>query len=56
MASTRTLDSMQLAMALDLHEEGKISVIVAADYRLCGIAEACGSSTINPVGAGVALP
>ena len=44
----RTLDSLQLAAALDLHQAGHISVIVAADQRLCQVAEACGCSTIDP--------
>jgi len=52
----RTLDSLQLALALDLHESRQISVIVAADQRLCRVAEACGCSTINPADPGVLLP
>jgi predicted nucleic acid-binding protein len=52
----RTLDSLQLALALDLHQSGQISVIVAADQRLCRVAEACGCSTINPADPGVLIP
>lgn len=52
----RTLDSLQLALALDLHQAGQISVIVAADQRLCRVAEASGCSTINPAEPGVVLP
>ena len=43
----RTLDAVQLAVALELKQSGLISVMVAADQRLCKVAEACGCETIN---------
>ena len=51
----RTVDALQLAVALDLYQTGQISVMVAADQRLCRVAEACGCSTINPAEPGVLL-
>lgn len=33
----RTLDALQLAIALDLRQLGQISVLVAADQRLCRV-------------------
>ncbi|MSV27380.1 MAG: PIN domain-containing protein [Bryobacterales bacterium] len=44
----RTLDAVQLAVALDLQQAGLISVIVAADKRLCRVAEECACPTIDP--------
>jgi hypothetical protein len=44
----RTLDALQLSIALDLQEAGLIAVMVAADLRLCRVAELAGSSAINP--------
>ena len=52
----RTLDAVQLAIALDLHSTGLISFIVAADVRLCRVAEDRGCSTINPAEPGVVIP
>lgn len=52
----RTLDSLQLAVALDLRHAGQISVMVAADQRLCRVAEACGCSTTNPADPAVFVP
>ncbi len=52
----RTLDSLQLALALDLHQLGQISVVVAADQRLCRVAEACGCPTINPADPAAFVP
>jgi predicted nucleic acid-binding protein len=52
----RTLDSLQLALALDLYQSGQIGIIVAADQRLCRVAEACGCSIINPGGPGMFIP
>ena len=52
----RTLDSLQLALALDMHQLRQISFIVSADQRLCRVAEACGCSTINPADPGVLTP
>ena len=44
----RTLDALQLAIALDLQEFGLIAVIVAADQRLCRVATLAGCSAVNP--------
>jgi len=41
----RTLDALQLAMAQQL---GQITVLVAADQRLCKIASLAGCSAVNP--------
>jgi predicted nucleic acid-binding protein len=38
----RTLDALQLAMALDLRQLGQITVLVAADQRLCRLASLVG--------------
>ena len=44
----RTLDSLQLAVALGLQKAGVVSVFVAADQRLCRVAEDCDFPTVNP--------
>jgi uncharacterized protein len=44
----RTLDALQLAIALDMQEASWISVILSADKRLCEVAEACGIPAIDP--------
>jgi predicted nucleic acid-binding protein len=44
----RTLDALQLAIALELRRLGWISVLVAADQRLCRVASLAGCSTVNP--------
>ena len=44
----RTLDALQLAIALDLRESGRIAVIVTADQRLCRVASLAGCSAVNP--------
>ena len=44
----RTLDAIQLAVALRLHESGVVSVFVAADHRLCRAAEKCDLPTVDP--------
>ncbi len=44
----RTLDALQLAMALDLRQMGHITVLVAADQRLCRVASLTGCSAVNP--------
>jgi predicted nucleic acid-binding protein len=54
--SLRTLDAVQLAVALDLQQAGLISVMVAADRRLCRVAEACGCSTADPGDPGLIIP
>jgi len=44
----RTLDALQVAIALDLKEAGQVSVLVAADQRLCRVATLAGCPAINP--------
>lgn len=44
----RTLDSLQLAVALSLSSEGKMDHFVCADDKLCKVAEDEGLSIINP--------
>jgi predicted nucleic acid-binding protein len=44
----RTLDALQLAIALDLRHLGLITVIVAADQRLCRVASLAGCPAVNP--------
>ena len=44
----RTLDALQLAIALDLRQLGLIAVIVAADQRLCRDASLAHCSAVNP--------
>jgi len=54
--SLRTLDAIQLAIALDLLQTGAISVMVAADQRLCQAAAASGCPAMNPENPGVFRP
>ena len=51
----RTLDAIQLAVAVGLCELGVVSVFVAADQRLCRAAEDCGFSTVDPTNPGVLI-
>jgi predicted nucleic acid-binding protein len=44
----RTLDALQLAIALDLRHLGQVDVLVAADQRLCRVASIAGCSAVNP--------
>jgi len=44
----RTLDALQLAIALDLRQLGQIGVLVAADQRLCRVASMAGCASVNP--------
>lgn len=44
----RTLDAIQLAVALDLQHRGLIHTFVAADRALCGIAQQAGLAVLNP--------
>ncbi|MBL8230385.1 MAG: type II toxin-antitoxin system VapC family toxin [Bryobacterales bacterium] len=44
----RTLDAVQLAIALDLRHLGQVDVLVAADQRLCRVASMAGCSAVNP--------
>ena len=49
----RTLDALQLSIALDLQDAGLIAVIVAADQRLGRVARLAGCSAIDPQDPGV---
>jgi hypothetical protein len=51
----RTLDSLQLAIALDLQHLGQIDLVVAADQRLCRVASMAGCSAVNPEKPGAVL-
>ena len=44
----RTLDALQLAVALDLNDPGRPVTFVCADAALCTIAAAEGLTVINP--------
>ena len=44
----RTLDAIQLAVALDLKARGLVTQFVCADQRLCAIAASEGLIVINP--------
>ena len=44
----RTLDALQLAVALDIHRRGALDSLVAADDVLCEIATAESLPTENP--------
>ena len=45
----RTLDAIQLSVALDLHRGGTASDLVASDRNLCSIAVMEGLAVLNPV-------
>ncbi len=47
-SALRTLDSLQLAVALYLSGQGKLNYFVCADSTLAKVAEAEGLSVINP--------
>ena len=49
----RTLDALQLAVALDMLEASWISVMLSADKRLCEVAEACGCPAVDPAKSGL---
>ena len=49
----RTLDALQLAVALDMLDASSISVMVSADKRLCEVAEVCGCPAVDPANPGV---
>ena len=51
----RTLDAIQLAVALDLRKAAWISVLVSSDQRLCVVAELCGRPAIDPANPELAL-
>lgn len=44
----RTLDALQLAVALNLHQEAPLDSFVCADHRLCDVASSEGLTVINP--------
>ena len=44
----RTLDALQLSVALGLQQLGLISIMIAADQRLCQVASLAGCPTVNP--------
>jgi hypothetical protein len=44
----RTLDALQLAVALDMLEASWISMMLSADKRLCEVAEVCGCPAVDP--------
>lgn len=44
----RTLDALQLAVALGLHQEVPLDYFVCADHRLCDVARAEGLAVLNP--------
>jgi predicted nucleic acid-binding protein len=44
----RTLDALQLAVALDLKEQGLVDQFVAADQALLNVAALAGFSVLNP--------
>lgn len=44
----RTLDALQLAVALSLNARGKLDYFVCADDKLCKVAEDEGLTVINP--------
>jgi len=46
--SLRTLDALQLSVALDLRNRGILDHFVCADKNLCAIAQVEGLSVINP--------
>lgn len=46
--SLRTLDALQLAVAVDLHELGLLDRFVCSDVQLCKVAALEGLSVLNP--------
>lgn len=44
----RTLDALQLAVALSLHQEAPLDCFVCADHRLCDVATGEGLTVVNP--------
>ena len=44
----RTLDALQLAVALDLQDQGRLEYFVAADKALLAVAELEGLPVVNP--------
>ncbi len=44
----RTLNALQLAVALDLYQSGSVAVLVAPDQRLCRVSTLAGCPAVNP--------
>ncbi len=44
----RTLDAIQMAVALELAQMQRVGIFVAADKRLCRVAALAGLATLNP--------
>lgn len=47
--SLRTLDALQLAVALELHRRGSATALVASDRNLCEVAAVEGLEVVNPI-------
>ena len=45
----RTLDALQLAVAVELHRRGAGTALVASDRNLCDVAIAEGLQVVNPI-------
>jgi len=45
----RTLDALQLAVALELHRRGAAIALVASDSNLCEVAAVEGLQVVNPI-------
>jgi predicted nucleic acid-binding protein len=45
----RTLDALQLSIALEMHQQGGVATFVCADAPLCEIAALEGLATLNPL-------
>lgn len=45
----RTLDALQLAVAVELHRRGTGTALVASDKNLCEVAAAEGLQVVNPI-------
>jgi predicted nucleic acid-binding protein len=51
----RTLDALQLALAVELQQSGTIDLFLAADQKLCRVASLEGLAVINPEAPGPLL-
>jgi len=47
--SLRTLDALQLAVALELHRRGATTALVASDRNMCEVAAVEGMQVVNPM-------
>lgn len=45
----RTLDALQLSVALDLRQQGRVDTFVCADQALCEVASLENLATLNPL-------